>query len=93
MKFIDQTEIDVRSGDGGDGLVSFRAAKYQPKAGLDGGDGGFGGGVYLLGNAQLTSLNSSPISVLLDFQMPVNRPCLALSARQPLKSLIIPLQP
>jgi len=58
MKFIDQTEIDVRSGDGGDGLVSFRAAKYQPKAGLDGGDGGFGGGVYLLGNAQLNSLSS-----------------------------------
>ncbi len=58
MKFIDQTEIDVRSGDGGDGLVSFRAAKYQPKAGLDGGDGGFGGSVYLLGNAQLNSLSS-----------------------------------
>ncbi|MES2746432.1 MAG: GTPase ObgE, partial [Bdellovibrionota bacterium] len=58
MKFIDQTEIDVRSGDGGDGLVSFRAAKYQPKAGLDGGDGGFGGSVYLVGNAQLNSLSS-----------------------------------
>lgn len=58
MKFIDQTEIDVRSGDGGDGLVSFRAAKYQPKAGLDGGDGGFGGNVVLVGNAQLNSLSS-----------------------------------
>lgn len=58
MKFLDQTEIDVRSGDGGDGLVSFRAAKYQPKAGLDGGDGGFGGNVYLRGNSQLNSLSS-----------------------------------
>ncbi|MBC7658614.1 MAG: GTPase ObgE [Chitinophagaceae bacterium] len=58
MKFIDHTEIDVRSGDGGHGLVSFRAAKYQPKAGLDGGDGGFGGHVYLVGNAQLNSLSS-----------------------------------
>ncbi len=58
MKFIDQTEIDVRSGDGGDGLVSFRAAKYQPKAGLDGGDGGFGANVVLVGNAQLNSLSS-----------------------------------
>lgn len=57
MKFIDQIEIDVRSGDGGAGMVSFRAAKYQPKAGIDGGDGGFGGHVYLVGNAQLNSLS------------------------------------
>lgn len=57
MKFIDETEIDVRSGDGGPGLISFRAAKYQPKAGIDGGDGGFGGHVYLVGNSQLNSLS------------------------------------
>lgn len=57
MKFIDQTEITVRSGAGGSGMVSFAAAKFAPKLGPDGGDGGFGGNVFLVGKAQLNSLS------------------------------------
>lgn len=58
MKFIDRTEIRVRSGRGGPGMVSFRSAKNLPKLGADGGDGGFGGSVYLLGDEQLNTLSS-----------------------------------
>lgn len=57
MKFVDETEIRVRSGHGGRGMVSFRAAKNAPKLGADGGDGGFGGNVYLMGNSQLNTLS------------------------------------
>ena len=45
--FIDETEITVSSGRGGDGLVSFRREKYIPRGGPDGGDGGRGGDVVL----------------------------------------------
>ena len=45
MKFVDETAIRIRSGKGGRGMVSFRAAKNAPKLGADGGDGGFGGNV------------------------------------------------
>jgi GTP-binding protein len=57
VAFIDETEITVRSGDGGPGMVSFKSAKNAPKLGPDGGDGGFGGSVYLVGKAQLNSLS------------------------------------
>lgn len=57
MMFIDQTEIFIRSGKGGRGIVSFRAGKHQPKAGADGGDGGFGGNVYLVGESSLNTLS------------------------------------
>ena len=58
MKFIDSTEILVRAGDGGSGMVSFRSARNLPKLGCDGGDGGFGADVFLIGNAQLNTLSS-----------------------------------
>lgn len=45
--FIDEAEIYVRAGKGGDGAVSFRREKYVPKGGPDGGDGGNGGDVII----------------------------------------------
>lgn len=43
--FIDEVQIYVRAGRGGDGVVSFRREKYIPRGGPDGGDGGNGGDV------------------------------------------------
>jgi len=46
MKFLDQAKVYVRSGDGGNGAVSFRREKYIEFGGPDGGNGGRGGNVY-----------------------------------------------
>lgn len=54
--FIDQAEIRVISGAGGDGSVHFRREKYIPFGGPDGGDGGRGGDVVLEVNPTLTTL-------------------------------------
>ncbi|MFC1673686.1 GTPase ObgE [Pseudomonadota bacterium] len=47
MKFLDQAKVFVKSGDGGNGCMSFRREKYVALGGPDGGDGGRGGDVIL----------------------------------------------
>jgi GTP-binding protein len=46
MKFLDQAKVYIRSGNGGNGCVSFRREKYVEFGGPDGGDGGRGGDVW-----------------------------------------------
>lgn len=45
MKFIDEAKIELRAGNGGNGVVAFRREKYIPKGGPSGGDGGSGGNI------------------------------------------------
>lgn len=54
--FIDEATIVVRSGDGGNGCVSFRREKYEARGGPDGGSGGKGGDVYLRVNEGMNTL-------------------------------------
>ena len=56
--FIDQVNIHVRSGKGGDGMVHFRREKYEPRGGPDGGDGGKGGDVIFEVKVTLNSLST-----------------------------------
>jgi len=56
MKFVDEVEIRVEAGDGGNGCVSFRKEKYIEFGGPDGGDGGDGGDVYLIADESLNTL-------------------------------------
>jgi GTP-binding protein len=56
MKFVDEAEIRVEAGDGGNGCVSFRREKYVPLGGPDGGDGGDGGSVLLTASNSLNTL-------------------------------------
>lgn len=56
MKFVDEADIRVEAGDGGNGCVGFRREKYIPFGGPDGGDGGDGGSVYLVASSNLNTL-------------------------------------
>lgn len=53
---VDEVEIKIKAGNGGDGRVSFRREKFVPKGGPDGGDGGNGGNVYFVGVDDITAL-------------------------------------
>ena len=53
---FDRTEIVVRGGHGGDGVISFRREKFVPFGGPDGGDGGDGGKVVIKADRTVTSL-------------------------------------
>ena len=56
MKFVDESEITVQAGNGGNGALSFRREKYIPNGGPDGGDGGGGGGVFVIATEGLNTL-------------------------------------
>lgn len=56
MRFIDRVRIQVRAGNGGDGAVAWRREAMVPKGGPAGGDGGDGGDVWLVADAQLSTL-------------------------------------
>ncbi len=54
--FIDEAEIMVKAGDGGDGAISFRREKFVPLGGPDGGDGGDGGSVFCVADTSYNTL-------------------------------------
>jgi GTPase len=56
MKFIDEVDIEVISGDGGKGFVGYRREKYVPLGGPDGGDGGEGGNACFIGDENYNTL-------------------------------------
>ena len=56
MRFIDEAEIVVSAGRGGDGCLSFRRERFVPRGGPDGGDGGGGGDVWLHASERINTL-------------------------------------
>ena len=56
MKLVDEAEITVTAGNGGNGSISFRREKFIPLGGPDGGDGGDGGNVWLQADENLNTL-------------------------------------
>ena len=56
MKFVDEAEITVEAGKGGNGCMNFHREKFIERGGPDGGDGGEGGSIYLVADNGLNTL-------------------------------------
>lgn len=56
MKFFDEVKIEVVVGDGGNGVVMFCCEKFIFFGGLDGGDGGCGGSIYVVVDCNINML-------------------------------------
>lgn len=54
--FVDEVEIHVKAGAGGNGVIAFRREKFIPRGGPAGGDGGRGGSIVMVADARLTTL-------------------------------------
>jgi len=54
--FLDFVKIYIKSGDGGNGCISFRREKYVPRGGPNGGDGGDGGDIVFVASSELSTL-------------------------------------
>ena len=60
MRFIDETIIHIKAGDGGHGCIAFLREKFRPNGGPCGGDGGKGGDVVFVSDKQLSTLQDLP---------------------------------
>ncbi len=56
MKFVDEAEVTVEAGKGGNGCLNFHREKFIERGGPDGGDGGDGGSIYLVADNGLNTL-------------------------------------
>ncbi len=54
--FVDEVDIQVHAGDGGNGCLAFRREKFVPRGGPSGGDGGHGGSIYLVATLHQNTL-------------------------------------
>ena len=73
MVFLDEARMHVRGGRGGNGCVAFRRAKYEPRGGPSGGDGGHGGDVVLVGLDDLEGsghyVSAEKLAAVSDFEL------------------------